>query len=339
MFTHLPLIAGFLFLNPLAVVAQEDTSGCERPPRAGRGALYGLAHDSATALPLQALKVQLEWQENGRRRAQEQHTDGAGVFRFCDVPAATRLTVQAEDATESITLEAGESQRVELSLNAPKSTISGKVIDDAAGRPVADAEVRVRDSRLAAVTRADGTFDLPDLPAGAHWLQVSHVAYQARQDSLVVQQSTRLQLTIRLAQNAIALKRIEVQVRSRVLEQAGYYEREERGFGTYLSRYDWDDRSPRMPSDLMRTIAGVRVMPLRAGFGNAVLDRSNCAFRYVLDGTRIGATFNLDDIPVEWIEALEVYKGPAEIPAQFTFPPSQQRANCGVIVIWTRGAR
>jgi hypothetical protein len=335
--TRLPIASAFLLISTTVAPAQESPSGCERAPRAGRGTVYGVARDSATGLRLQELKVQLAWEDNGRRRTQEQHTDGAGVFRFCEAPAATRLIVEALRESQPVTVQAGEAQRLELTVNAPKSSISGKVIDDAAGRGVADAEVRVQGTELVAVTRADGAFQLPDLPGGVHWLSVSHVAYRTRQDSLRVQASTRLQLTIRLAQTVIALKPIEVQVRSRVLERTGFYDRRERGHGTYLSRYDWESRMPRMPSDVVRSIAGVRVVPLRAGIGSAVLDRSNCAFRYVVDGARIGSTFNIDDIPVEWMEAIEVYKGPSEVPAQFTFPPTQPRANCGVIVIWTRG--
>jgi hypothetical protein len=33
-----------------------------------------------------------------------------------------------------------------------------------------------------------------------------------------------------------------------------------------------------------------------------------------------------------------VYRGPAQIPGRFTMPTSTERANCGVIVIWTRRA-
>jgi hypothetical protein len=333
------LFGSAILISTSVAQAQEPASGCERNPRAGRGAIYGAVQDTATGLPVQDLKVTLIWEDNGRRRTQQQQTDRTGAFRFCQTPAGTELLVEALHETRPISVAAGESRQVELLLNAPKSNISGKVIDDDVGRGVAGAEVRVRGSQVGAVTRTDGTFQLPDVPSGVHWLSVSHVAYQAREDSLRVQPSARMQLTIRLAQSVIALKPIEVQVRSRVLERAGYYERKQRGLGTYLSRYDWESRMPRLPSDVMRTVAGVRVVPLRAGIGSAVLDRSNCAFRYVIDGARIGSTFNLDDIPMEWLEAVEVYKGPSEVPAQFTFPPTQARANCGVIVIWTRAAR
>jgi hypothetical protein len=338
MLTRLLSIHAFLVLSAAAAEAQENASGCERSPRPGRGAVYGEAQDSATSLPVQDQKVHLVWADNGRRRTQEQQTDRWGRFRFCDATTG-ELRLEALGEVQSVALEAGESRYVVLRLSAPKSSIGGRVLDDAGGRGVADVELRVRGSPVVTVTRADGTFQLPDLPGGMHRLSVSHVAYQGREDSLLVLPSTRLQLTIRLSQSVVALKPIEVQVRSVVLERAGYYDRKERGNGAYLTRYDWQRRMPRSPSDLMRMVAGVRVVPLRAGVGSAVLDRSNCAFRYVVDGARIGSTFNLDDMPIEWLEAIEVYKGPSEVPAQFSFPPTQARANCGVIVIWTRGAR
>jgi hypothetical protein len=338
MLARLLSVNAFLLISAAAAQAQVSASGCERSPRAGRGAVYGAAQDSATGLPVQELKVQLVWDENGRRRTQDQETDRGGVFRFCDAVAGA-LRVEALGRAQSVTIEAGESRHVELVVKPAKSQIMGKVIDDGAGRGVGDVELRVRGSQVLTVTRADGTFQLPDLPSGMHWLSVSHVAYQGREDSLQVLPSTRLLLTIRLSQTVVALRPIEVQVRSVVLERAGYYDRRERGTGTYLTRYEWYRRMPRSPSDLMRMVAGVRVVPQRAGSGYAVLDRSNCAFRYVVDGARIGSTFNFDDMPIEWIEAIEVYKGPSEVPAQFSYPPTQARANCGVIVIWTRGAR
>jgi hypothetical protein len=36
-------------------------------------------------------------------------------------------------------------------------------------------------------------------------------------------------------------------------------------------------------------------------------------------------------VPVEWVEAIEVYRRPSEIPAEFL-----GNAACGVVAIWTR---
>jgi hypothetical protein len=143
---------------------------------------------------------------------------------------------------------------------------------------------------------------------------------------------------IRLATDVIELPPIEVTVRSHELERRGYYDREQRGLGTFLTRQSWEALTPRYPSDILHGVAGLRVVPRRAGatLGYVVLDRSNCAFRYILDGGRVGPDFQVDDLPAEWIEALEIYKGPAQVPGEFSYPPSSERANCGVIVIWTR---
>ena len=42
----------------------------------------------------------------------------------------------------------------------------------------------------------------------------------------------------------------------------------------------------------------------------------------------------LDNIPVNDIEGMEVYSGPSETPMQFSHHAS--RMDCGAIVIWTR---
>ena len=42
-------------------------------------------------------------------------------------------------------------------------------------------------------------------------------------------------------------------------------------------------------------------------------------------------------LTAEWIEALEVYHGPATTPIEFSAMPTEYRSDCGVIVIWTRG--
>jgi hypothetical protein len=36
-------------------------------------------------------------------------------------------------------------------------------------------------------------------------------------------------------------------------------------------------------------------------------------------------------VPLDWVEAIEVYRRASEVPAEFL-----SRANCGVVAIWTR---
>lgn len=329
-----------------ALAAQESEVRMPRPcdvaPGPGRAAVFGMASDSTTALPLQRLEVEATWEEDGRRRSVKGETDAGGAYRLCNVPAETRVTVEASRgtrATLTVELESGEQRRADLRTAAASATVSGRVVEHGTGRGIPDAEVRVGGTDVRAITGADGGFQLPALPGGTFAVSIAHIAYEQRRDSVTVQPSSTMMLTIQLAQQVIPLGPIAVEVRSQRLERAGFYNRRERGFGSYATRHDWERRMPRFPSDIARTMPGLRVVPRSFGTGYAILDRSNCAFRYVLDGTRVGSTFQMDDIPVEWIEAVEVYRGASTVPPEFAFPTAQARANCGVIVIWTRAAR
>ena len=52
-------------------------------------------------------------------------------------------------------------------------------------------------------------------------------------------------------------------------------------------------------------------------------------------GGRAAPPSVIDGIPVELLEAVEVYVGASEIPSQF----NQAGGSCGVIALWTRARR
>ena len=54
----------------------------------------------------------------------------------------------------------------------------------------------------------------------------------------------------------------------------------------------------------------------------------NCELLVYLDGMLM-QEWDMDDIRVEWVEAMEVYNG-LNTPAQYARDP------CGVVLIWTR---
>jgi hypothetical protein len=338
------LVAGVALLGNGGAAAQEpEGATCEGPPAAGRSAVVGQVTDTETGLPLQETTVTIEWQEQGARRTRlERETDLEGRYAACDVPAGERVQVRAAFGSASgrkdVATRAGETHTLDLQLDAPRSVVRGRVVEKGSGRGVSEAELRVEGSQVRTLTRADGMFQLPELPPGAFRITTSHIGYGTRTDSVDIQYGAIMQYTIDLAVDAIALAPIEVDVRMVSLERAGFYERREAGFGSFLTRSSWETRGSILPSDIMRSVAGVRVVPGR-GFGNVVLDRGNCRFRYFMDGTRVGETFEFDDIPVNWIEAIEVYRGISQVPVQFRSAPSSARANCGVIAIWTRRAR
>ncbi len=67
-----------------------------------------------------------------------------------------------------------------------------------------------------------------------------------------------------------------------------------------------------------------------------------CFPKYYLDGVaRELITGELNTaVPLSGIEAIEIYSGPSEIPAQYSMPDrgpgGSWSAPCGVIVLWTR---
>jgi hypothetical protein len=317
---------------------------CETPPGPGQAAAAGRVVDTETKLPLQEATVRILWEERvGTRRTQEHSTDADGYFTACELPAGVRARFLAEFGATSeavfVDLVEGETRPADLEVAAPRSRVAGRVVEAGTSRGIAGVELLIPGSTVRGVSASDGSFRLPDVPPGDYELSTSHIAYGGRTDSVSVQHGTIMNFVISLAPDVIAMAPIEVSVRSYVLDMRGFYERQERGFGSYLTRFTWENQMPRLPSDILRQVAGVRIMPARGGFGSVLMDRSDCAFRYVLDGARVGETFQLDDIPVEWIEGLEVYRGISQVPGEFTAPPSTARANCGVIVVWTRGAR
>ena len=318
---------------PASATAQPCTS------RPELGTVAGSVLDSITRLPLQEARVRVQWEQSergpGRR---EVETDSAGRYMVCDVPAGTATSVLAGFMGREagpIQLVAGSHDDATLRIIAPRARIDGRVLDGASGQPVPAAEVGLENGGPTRVSDEAGRFQM-EVPPGRFALNVAHVAYTELRESLSVEFGTITNLTIRMSPNVIALDAIEVEVRSLALERAGFYERRERGQGTFITREDMGPTLRHQTSDILRTLPGIQMERSRFGMGQRVVGRGGCPFRYFLDGTPVGEGFQIDDVPAEWIEAIEVYKGTSTVPIQFVPPATEPNATCGIIAIWTR---
>lgn len=335
---HTALTFSLLALLPSLAEARQS---CTSKPELAT--VTGLVIDASTRLPLQLAPVSVTWHDARRDRVmkREVETDLSGRFEACDVAVGTDVVVLAEffgrDArSRPVVLEAGARADETLELDAPQMRVRGRVLDDASGQPIAAAAVSIGADGPARVSDERGQFLFEGLPSGRFVVAVSHVAFTAVTDSLDIEPGTISDLTVRLAPNVIALEPLLVEVRSLRLESAGFYDRQERGMGSYITRDRIEAVMAHVPSDVLRTEPGLRL--IRRGFGSSyvVVGRADCPFRYFVDGTRVGPTFQIDDLDAEWIEAIEIYRGAASIPPQFVIPPTQENANCGVIAVWTR---
>jgi hypothetical protein len=341
---HLILVSCCSLVVSAAVAhAQPPLPTCTHTPAEGRSALVGRVLDTRTRLPLQGAVVKVTWDEGGRQQQVEARTDLAGAFSACSLPAATALLATATfgpaGGLVNLNLVSGATGEVTIGVDAPKTAVSGRVVEEGGSRGIGDVVLQIKGSEVRVASAPDGSFRLPPMPPGAYVLTTSHVAHGERQDTISIEHGALVQYTIGLAQSAVPLRPIHVDVRSALLERRGFYERQQKGTGAYLTRSSWEDRSPGKPSDILRRISGVRIMQSRGGFGTVALSRGNCQYRYIVDGTPMTSTFQIDDIPVSWIEALEVYRGVAGLPVQFSASPWTDNANCGVIVVWTRNRR
>ena len=74
--------------------------------------------------------------------------------------------------------------------------------------------------------------------------------------------------------------------------------------------------------------------PGGAIYQSAVLDLANCPLQVAVDGQLQEWGFAVNSIPQKEIHGIEIYPGPATIPAEYA--SMRRDANCGLIMIWTR---
>ncbi|MDE2981640.1 MAG: carboxypeptidase regulatory-like domain-containing protein [Gemmatimonadota bacterium] len=220
--------------------------------------------------------------------------------------------------------------------------IVGVVTDQVTGDPISEVVVNVPGVGRATTTNADGRFRLPDLFPGRHEVAFSHLGYRQRSETLDVQAGHATRVQVVLTIDAIALDPIEVAVdrRDRNLENAGFYQREEAGWGHFVDRDDIENWNPlRITDALMRAPGVTTVMDPRMPSRQYLAFRkggATCFPAVYLDGIRIGSgrgPAEINDIlnPVV-VAGIEVYRRLGGMPPQY----SGLGSDCGVVLIWLR---
>ena len=217
--------------------------------------------------------------------------------------------------------------------------IGGTVVDIVTGEPVPAVTVELFDPAstvVASVVADDAGEFVISIPApGAYRIGTRHAGYQdARSASLELEAQDTLTVQYRIAPEVVVLNPLTVVASSRRQpgHLSGFEERARRGVGgQFILREEIERRRPLRVSDLLAGSPGVQLVA-RAGLGNAVLLRG-CEPAVFIDGVRIhGGAAAIDELvsPIE-IAAVEVYRGPSEVPVEFSGPET----GCGAIVIWT----
>lgn len=119
-----------------------------------------------------------------------------------------------------------------------------------------------------------------------------------------------------------------------LLARRGFYQRRARGAGWFMTRADPEMARSRTLSDALRTVPGIDVIE-RGGGALVVSSRSagRCPLAVYADGLYTTIR-NVNELNLADLAAVEVYRGPAEVPAGFHAPMYDR--TCGALLVWSR---
>ena len=235
-------------------------------------------------------------------------------------------------------------------------SITGRVLDADTRAPLAGAAVRLvrEDGTLvsASLSADNGAFRVTG-PAADYQVVVERIGYAVEREAMRLRPNGTIEVEVLLHAEAIALDTLRVETRSRAMINAGYYDRKRMGFGQFIERAQFTKMAARNLADVISLMQGVRVTRQNS-FSDVVMrgafvKRPNCLPLVYLNGAKVVTAynwpdgrwqwgdnrFNLDDVPADQVEAVEVYKSKESAPIQFLNSDSE----CGVVMIWARQAR
>lgn len=234
-----------------------------------------------------------------------------------------------------------------FSANAHAQVVYGTVVIDGTTTAIANAQVDMTAADgsvvASAMTNLHGAFFLVARTGGSYTLRVTHVGYTpVSVEQVTIEDDQLLEVTLRAAQATIPLEPIEVVVRRPSTGVHGFRARmaENSAFGRFVSRAEIDSRPASMPTEFLRMIPGVRLIPVReetaATRGHRITLRAGtCSPTIYIDGLRVPdhQTDAIDDmLSADMLEGVEVYT--TVTPPGLESVPGPDR--CGSVAFWTR---
>lgn len=254
--------------------------------------------------------------------------------------SAAGLRVPAVLLAAALLVAAGASDAAAQRADSATATLSGRVVSAMTGGPLENARVVLKNAGRGAVTDSTGHFAIRDAPAGRDTVQVSLIGFTQKQVPLTLKPGHTTDVTLLLSETVLKVEDISVEVESSGLPEkltnAGFDRRMKVRHGHFITPEEIEERNPRQPSDLLRTVPGVSVGAYQFGEAPVRITRGpvgkqGCEPVYWVDG-QVLQGYNLDRLNPDDILAMEIYRGPAETPQRFKF----QTLGCGVIVVWTQ---
>lgn len=222
--------------------------------------------------------------------------------------------------------------------------IEGTVIDASTGEAIKQVQIRLLDAagkeRFHVLSGDDGTFTLPVPAPGWYRLRGDELGYATVLSPRVqVGVGEVVQVELHMAVHPVKLEPLVVKKRKvyDVGRLAEFFERMDRnkklGIGVFVTRDQIESRHAGRTSDYLREIPSVNV--LAHGVHHTVYMQGvggPCRPKLVVDGVEVHGDDELDNlVSAGSLEGMEVYRGPAEMPAAY-----YDDSGCGVVIAWTR---
>ena len=257
---------------------------------------------------------------------------------------------------------------------AGQAELQGKVFSDSGRRPVPNAEVAIPRLDLRTLSDSLGRYRLPKIPRGDHLVVTRAVGYRPDSAVTTFDGDETLISDVVLQSPMTALPTVAVREASNPVgrgKMSAYEARKSAGIGHFLDRELFAKAENRRVSEILASnTPGVSIHRGTGSKAWAASGRSSssakCAFcrvtrREMLDDMDIAAgaplacymdvyldgalvydasarktpLFDLNSIGASEIEAVELYSGASQVPAQF----NKTSGGCGVMLIWTRTGR
>ncbi|MFN2564950.1 MAG: carboxypeptidase regulatory-like domain-containing protein [Gemmatimonadaceae bacterium] len=237
-------------------------------------------------------------------------------------------------------------------------------VTDTAGRPLAGAEVTVRELQRSARSDAAGIYTIGGLAGGVYTVVVRRLGYRSRSAMASLSPPDTLHASFRLEPEARTLDTVSVSAPATpvALRLKAFEARrtDPTNFGRFITEQEIERQSHSTLSNVLRgkvaRLAYVRhchggyAVASPSGAASPALDPrpkrrfgcvmpNACYMQVYLDGVRLYSADNpgpppkIDDFKLTQLAGIEIYRGGAETPPEF----NSSGAACGTIVMWTKG--
>ena len=227
------------------------------------------------------------------------------------------------------------------------------VVHDSAGRPIPGAEVFVGKTDKPVTTNEAGRFRVTGAPTGPQWVAARRIGYSPVRKSVRIVKDETQQIVLVMIPLPVTLPELKVVERSGMKDRrlADFWQRSRTAYGgRFITSEDLERRNPVSLAQMVRphlpyaALTNVERSPDDQGpmwgyhqtstYGNRMGRR--CAPAVSVDGSIASDMWTVEDIPVDRVEAVEVYRPRwSEMPVEYSFS-SGRAMQCGLVVIWTK---